>query len=537
MDERIKELNQELTDAIINFTDYHAQMRTYRDYYKNSVFYKPKTGAAPKRDMKVNFLKVFADKNIHYTSPFPTIKVPVPGADPMERQFASIREKILYSVHQKSNSGLLQRRYASDGTIDSFAVNETIFDIEKRCVRLRRYDPTHCVWQLSNDNERRLIAFWAVYAITKEECQKRYGITPTNDMIGLTALKSNPRLRGIDGKEWFTMAIRWDHETRAAWVGDQFIEEPHDHMMGQIPIDIAIPFDEPNDDQRGAFYLEQLVPLQAELNHTVKQRANIAHRMANPVFWVRGMIGKQLDETKRNLRNQDGGMIGLKQQGDAGLLQVNDVNLLDRHIEGILDQMMRLSGFSAASFGESVGANTSGDALGMYFTPTQRLIEHQNVAWKAFWESINSKILMAYERFAKYNEVFTLDGYHPTGALMPIENDSSQLTYQQSGAFSIRFDKTVIAGNYNNVAVPKPITPKNEIEEKRWALDAVHRKVISRTTAYEHFNILSPEDELELLKQEQSEAMLNPEGISQILQGIPAETDPADAAVVPTDGA
>ena len=75
-------------------------------------------------------LKVFADKNIHYTSPFPGIKVP---SSPLDRENASIREKILYAVHSKSNTPLLQRRWARDATILSAAISEVGFDKKNRC--------------------------------------------------------------------------------------------------------------------------------------------------------------------------------------------------------------------------------------------------------------------------------------------------------------------------------------------------------------------------------------------------------------------
>lgn len=529
----IMKLNTELSDVITTFHSYHSDMRKNRNYYLYSAFYTPKSGDSPlRKELVINLLKVLADKNIQYTSGMPTIKVP---ASPQDRENASLREKILYGVHSKSNTRLLQRRWSRDGTILSAAVAETGFDRKARCAYVRRYDPRHCYWQLSNDNDKRVIAFWAVFPITKDECQKRYGVTPTsNGSMPQTIFDDDGNLKHIDGKEWFIQAIKWTGTTRSAWVGDVWIEEPHQHNMGGIPIDICMPFDDNAEGAFGAFYLDPLVPPQAELNHLNKQRANIVQRMANPVVWGRNIVTRQFDDTKANLQKAGGGFVGLGRQGELGLLQVNDVKLVNEHEDRIIQHMMRLSGFSAASFGESVGANTSGDALGMYFTPTQRLIEDQNVAWVAFYESINAKILRAYQMNLMTNETVNLSGYAPGGTVMAMEDGSRR--YEQGGAFSISFGKDTIDYNYQNTVIPRNITPRDENKERDWALNAVSQGVISRTTAYETFGFLSPQDELELLKEEQSEPVLNPDGTQKLLQAMPTEQSPAPAGA-PANGA
>jgi hypothetical protein len=268
---------------------------------------------------------------------------------------------------------------------------------------------------------------------------------------------------------------------------------------------------------------------QAELNHVTKQRSNIVDRMANPVVWGRNIVTRGFDDLKQNMAKQGGGFVGLGRQGELGLLQVNDVTMLDKHEDRIIQQMMRLSGFGAATFGESVGANTSGDALGMYFTPTQRLIEDQNIAWNAFDQSINRKILQAYDKNMTFGETLSLSGYAPGGTVTTPEGQKKY----EGGGFTVMFTKDQINGDYNNVVIPKNVTPKDEIAEKRWALEAVAQGVISRTTAYEMFDFLSPEDELAMLTSEKSEPLLNPEGTQKILQTAQqAATAPAPAAPV-----
>lgn len=524
----LAQLNQELEAALVNFRQYHTDMDSNFSFYERSAFYPSVSGQTRKStDLKNNLLRVYADANINFTCAFPTIKVTTTGATPEQRQSASIREKILLAVWKKSGGQLLQRKWAFDATVRSVAIAETGYDIQNRCAFVKRYDPRYCFWQVSNGNDgTRVVAFWAVWPITRDEAKSRYGVEPDSQPISTGAL-TDSFLKSIDGKDWFMMAIRWDGQIRTAWIGNKLVEEPHMHQMGGVPIDIVEPFESGNEKGQGAFYLEPMLTTQAELNLTLQRRSAIVGRMSNPVVWVKGMISRQLDDVKSGLKG--GGMIGMKTAGEIGILQLNDVKLLNEHEDALRHDMMQQSGFSAAAMGELAGANTSGDALGMYFTPTQRHIEKQNIAWVAFYESINSKILRVTERFTKTGEQISLTGYAPSGTVLPMADNPDKMEYQ-SGAFDIKFTREVIGGNYSSTVIMNAITPKNELEEKRLVVEAATQKFISRTTAFEMYGIESPEDELALLTQEQSEPALNPDGMNALVAAaskIPGNQPPA----------
>lgn len=513
-------LNSELESAIINMASYHNKMQEYYGFYRHSAFYPRKSGT-PSGDNKlyINLLKVFADKNIHYTSRFPLIKVLTTGSDPVSRKNASIREKILNAVHQKSGTALLQSLWAKDSTLRTVAISEVVFDIRERCAKVQRYNPRRVFWQMSNGNDSKMLAFWAVYPITSEECKDMFGKVPKGSGSLSSAVMDDDYLAKLDGRNWHIMAIRWDDKTRVKWCGDQMLEEPHNHNMGGIPIDMAMPFGMDDEDgetrNSGAFFLEDLVPLQAELNDAIRTRSSIARRMGRPTIWGRGIMRTGMDDVKQQLSNGSG-FVGLKRDGELGLLQVQESRLINEHIADLIGQMMRISGFSSAAFGESVGANTSGDAIGMHFTPTQRLIDHQNIAWVEFYKNINAKILKAYDRFGKIGETFSLTGYSPKGTIQSSEEGS--LEYGGSGSYSVTFTKDQIAGMYDSVVVPADPLPKNEIAEKQFWRDSAKQGVVSRTTAYEKMGIESPEDELEMLKAEQMEPSINPDGTQKIMQ-------------------
>lgn len=524
----VKSLNDELASAINNLSSYHTDMQTYSNYYRYSAFYQREAGQNQSK-LPDNYLKIFADKNIHYTSEMPQFKI---AGTPEDRENANIREKILYAVHRKSGTPLLQKKWARDAAKKSIAIAETGFDLQARCAWVKRYDPRYVYWKMSNGNEDRVTAFWAVFPITKEEAQKTYGVTPTSDPVSTaTFAKQDPYIGNMDGQKWFSMVIRWDENYRTAWIGNVQIEEPHEHGMGVIPIDICAPFPSDEKDRLGSFYLEDLVPLQAELNDTVLRRSRIVKRMSNPIIWGRNIKDRGKDDVEAALKNGESGVLGLGKDGEVGILQLNEIRMLDNHEAALKNDLQRLSGFAAASFGESVGANTSGDALGMYFTPTQKHIDDQNISWIAFYESINAKILRLYDVFGRTGETFTLDGYSPRSTLMATKTGYQN---EQSGDYQLKFTREVINGNYVNRAIPNPVIPKNELAEWTFWNQAAKDKTISRTTAYEKMGLESPEDEKQLLILESQEPFLNPDGIGSILQNMQPQLPGATGAPAAT---
>jgi hypothetical protein len=513
----IDELNKELSSAIVNLAPYHTRMNDFINYYTRSCFYPRREGTAPIASIPDNFLKIFADKNIEYTSEMPEFKVP---GTPEDRENANIREKILYAVHRSSNTALLNREWAFDRTICSMAVSAVRSDFEKRCVYVERYDPRFCFWKRSNDNENRISAFWAVYPITKQEAMDRYGVTPSKNLLSMSNLVlTDPYFKQLDGQEWYIQATRFDDHFRVSWVGDKLIEEPHEHNIGSFPIDVDAPFLTREKNQFGAFYLEPMLTLQAELHETIRRRSNIVKRMSNPIVWGRNIKARTYDEVKAALKDAETGILGLGKDGDVGILQLQEIKMLYEHEAALKSDMQRLSGFAAASFGESVGANTSGEALGMYFAPTQKHVTKQYISTQAFMESINAKVLRAYDIMGRSDygtgNTFNLTGYSPRSTILASQDGA--MSYTSPGSYKVSFTSDNIAGDYTNRAIMPPVVPRNELAEKQawagWAKD----KIISRTTAYEHIGIESPEDEKALLQLEMSEPVLNPDGISTLL--------------------
>lgn len=515
----VAEAEKELEEVMPYFSNLHAEMQMNNEFYQDSVFWKSTKAAMDKssRHVAANMLRVFGDKLITHTSKFPNFKVTPKGTDTYARQTADKREKLLYETHRASNTPLMQGKWADDAAIKGAAIATTLFNFKTRCVEVTRYDPRFAYWKWSNDNDQKLLAFWVAVPMSKSEVYRRFGKRVGNGTITPDRFE-DLTVRMSDDEEYVYFVRRFDGKTRMAWAGDTWIENPHQHQMGIMPVDLVIPQDDGTLERLPKSYLRPLLALQCSLNESVRQKSDIVRRLGNPLVWGRGVMRNQLEPVKKALKG-DAGFVGLKAQGELGLLQLPETKMIDSDIEFTIQTMMRISGFGAATFGESVGANTSGDALGMYFTPTTRLIQHQQIKWNAFYEGINYKILFLYQKFMKTNEEKRLTGSAPRGTVMGVYENSDgsrKIDYGQS-TFDVVITKEDIGKNFDCTIIFEEPTPKDEIAYKRLLIEAVQQGFISRDTAYEDWGIESPQDELDKLKAERSDPAVNPEGVSRLI--------------------
>lgn len=513
---KVETLENELNTILRNQESYHNDMDDYLSYYNFSAFYRVEGGSIKQTEkLNVNLLKTFADKNIHYTSKVPNVKVVPIGA--YDREFADLREKLIYATYAENMVALKQRGWARDATKQSFGAAEIEFDFKKRRVVINRLRPRYVFWLTAKTGDRQVKKVWLVEPILKSAAKQEYGVEVGDGGLDIGQF-DELWTEYID--EDYVLDVRcYDSKNKVHWCGNKLIRKTQPHGLDQIPVEICIPFETDESNSVGDFFLRPLVPLQAELNDAWRKKANIVRKLGNPAVWGRGIIKQQFEDVKSALMGE-GGFIGLKGQGELGMLTPPETAMIDNHINGLIDSMMKISGFGAASFGESVGANTSGDALSMYFTPTTRKVEDQQIAWEAFYRGINAKILRLYERWLKTGETITIQGVLPSGTFMGTKNiGETKRNSNQQTSFMAEIDKTVINGNYQTEVIFASPTPKDEVAYKRLLIDAVDRGVLSRDTALEEWGIQSPSDEVEKLRNEQSDPALNPDGTSKLLAG------------------
>ncbi len=524
-------LDAEFTTQLTNSVSFRERQRNYVSYYNNNVFYQPKAGEPlVKRNVGVNLLKAFADKNIHYTSDFPKMKKPASGTDIPSRMTASLVEKVILAAWKDNQGAMKQRKWAGDGTLMAEAYALTEFDVDTRRPVIKRLDPRYCHTLYANDVDGVVKAFYYAVPMTKEAIKAKFGIDPTKSGIGADSGGTVATLDGnpvpVDGRDRFFVVVRWDEKMRVAWVGNKFLEQPHKHMFDGIPVDICRPFESGQTDNHGGFYLEQLTPLQAEFNETFRRRANIIRKLSNPAVWGRGIMANQFDEVKKALEGT-GGFVGLKANGELNFLQLQETKVLDDHLASIEAEMKNISGMGDAAFGRSGGANTSAAAVAMYFQPTVKHILNQWIAWSAFYESINSKVLRAYKTFGKPDEQFTVYGSRQGSTFEPMEtgemDESGQPAYAMrgaSGGYGVTFSKEMLGEDTCTEILVPEITPKDETAARQMAINAVTAGFMSRVSAYEQYGLIDPEDEIQLLQSEREDPRLHPEVLQQTAQAM-----------------
>jgi len=528
----IGQLKKEFEDTQLGFNSLHDQMQTMLDGYLYNFFYAPKANSPQNTKIGVNLVQMFADKLWFHTSEFPKINVP---STPEDKDNADKREKLLLSTHAKNNMDQLWGEFTFDGGVLAAAVARTVFNTKTRCVEISRHDPRRCYWQKSDAGSGEILTFWTATPMTKEAIKLKYGKDVKGGDGMVYDLLADYGEVPIDGKDYFLVVTRDDSETSTVFVGSEYLIKPYKHLQGAVPIDVAMPIKVASFNNMPYFYLEKLRELQAEFNELWRRRGNVVRKLGNPLVYGRG-IYKQTEQTIKQQLAMDGGFVPLKENGELALLTIPETKMIDSAIMDCFQRMKDASGFPTATFGEAVGANTSGDALGMYFTPTQKMINHYNKAYKSLLTGINAKILRSYEQFLKVDEKVSLTGYMPNGTLRATADGKTK--YMKSEGYNESITKAIIGGNYVSIVTPAAVTPKDDIQYKRFILDSVSAKFISRRTGLDEIGIISPEDEFKQLQEEQSDPMLNPEGASAVAQFDPQAQlqDESGASPFPAGG-
>lgn len=520
----IRPYEAEFAPVLRDFSERHSKMRLKVEFLANNVFYPPLAGdPKPKRSYGVNKLKLLVDKNVFYASKWPDIKVPHSRTDVGSRMQAQLKQKVISAAHAQNLSALNQIKMNYDATVMSRAFHLTEFDLKDRSIRMRRLDPRFCFYAFSNENDNEVSAFWYAVPYTKEAIKDQWNIEPKQSSFSLGQLlnpdgSNNP----IDGKDRYWVVFRWDATKKCVWVGDQWLEEPHNHLMDCMPVDTVAPFEDLAQDRKGGFFMDPLEEPQAEYNETLRRKSNIIRKLGNPPIVGKGIRGKQFDEVKRAMRG-DGGFVGVGTNGGLEFLQLHETAMHDAHLAQIWQDMRDMAHFPTIAFGQPAGANVSGNAAHMYFQPTVLAIAAQWTRWRPFYESINAKILKLYKQFGKPGEQFEVYGYDDTGTFGVQEGASDPETeqpemtpgYGGQGAFALSFTPEELGDETYSVVIPPSVTPQDEMAIKDFAMAAANSGFLPLVRAYELMGETDPEDLVELLAQQKQDPRLHPELMSQ----------------------
>lgn len=505
-------LQHEFDGVRLEMDEYHEQQQFYKEAYKDNVYYKPKPNQPARDRVGVNLLQAFADKNWEYVSPFPKISVP---AQPNNRDGASKTEKFLLGVHDDNEMDLKWSKYTLDGTLMGVCINITDVNYKTKKIVQYRVDPRRAYWKGSDLEGSGIEVFWHAVPMRRSAIKRKFGINVTGSQsLGTDYWREFDQVswRDMSFEDPYYMVItRIDHEHMTRWCGDKFLMRSHKHLLGCMPVEIAFPIDDNDVDYRGDFFLRRLKDLQAEFNEQWRQRGNIVRKLGNPAVWGRNVNNNQLSDVKEAL-STDGGFIGLKENGELGILTIPETQMIDKSLIDIYARMQDVAGFPPATFGAIAGANTSGDALGVYFQPTTRKIDHQNKAYGRFLKNINKKTIILARHLMGTKGTMTFDNYGNKPRKQVVDGSlvNNEALYEDT------FTSADLITT-KNIVTCSTVTPKDDIGYKRLMMEMARDGVLSKTTALDEMGFLSPQDEIDLLSAELSDARLNPEGTSKLL--------------------
>lgn len=512
----IAELDQEFSEVAAKFQPIHAKKQEMVDYYNESAFYpRSKRTPADRRNLRWNMLELFADKNVSYVGRTPTLRVPPRngGAEEQDRQHAEMLERVLRATHSANELDVLIEEWADDGTTMADAFALVNFDLQSRQVVIDKLDPRGCYYTYGNRTNRSLETFWYAEVLTKKEIEDLYNVVPTNSGINLAAVDPGEIDESIaDGVERFWCVWRWDRENYCCWVGDQWLVPQGPHEYGDIPIERYVPFrSKKRDPAEPKYFLDSLLNIQAEFNHVLQGKSLYVDRSGKPLLWGRGIYGADWESVKEQTANgEGGGAVGLMQGGELGLLQPGDLKLQSDYLNQLFEFAKNTTGFSNVTFGEMVGANTSGDALDMYFQPTAQATLRQWVHFASFIRRINQRVLRYYDQFGLSDENFTVYGYE--------------------------FPAQAIEGYYANEVIPPSGTPRNELEVKRTAMEAARDGFLPLAQALEDAGYPDPEAIIAQIKAQKVDPALNPDIMAQVQSFLSAQGGQPPAGGPPAPG-
>jgi hypothetical protein len=285
----------------------------------------------------------------------------------------------------------------------------------------------------------------------------------------------------------------WTPDQYAYWVGGQEQEN------GSNPYEF-IPFTFiPNIDGGFGIYgesdVDQILEINEELNQLVSHMAYIEKRYMNPTYkWL--MAPENYVDLATRIAG-GGGILPLYGRSDVSLLEIP---VLPAEYGDLVDRLrmygVELGGLSELAFsGEAGGSINTGASLTVNFTNVLATLDLKRTNWTTGLSRVMGQMLYHMEKMKDIGIVTETGGMSAGGS---------------SGL--IKLTGKDIKGHRRVIITWPGVLPKDDIGAARLVIEQVGAGVLSRRTGMEKLGVRYPGDELELIKEEQRDPDLNPEG-------------------------
>ena len=445
-----------------------------REFYKGKQWSYLKEGGGTMRTYNYVFT-VCENMTAFLTNEPPQMSCPPARLDdPFERALAEGKTKLLDSVHEENNLGLVFQRAARTGSItgDSFifgAIPTFKVDAEGnkkidsiRYWNVERPETVRVIWKDDNFNE--ILGFIKHYRIPVSTAKKLFKkeIEAAGIVIAADHDVQNSNVVEPTNIPMITVKEYWDEEEYLLLFNNSNnIINYVKHDWGFVPLHYVPNIHLPGE-PKGTSDIEHELDPQQEYNERSSDLADIIKEIAKPTYW-----GKNLD----NLTEVRSGQMVVYQVGDDGDIQAmpksGQTVAMEQYLADRKNDIISLSGLNQVLYPGSQDLQATGRALSVVMQGVNNKISLRKGWWEQAFKDLNMQIL------------FLAETYVP-------------------GA------KVLINGLYKTDVFISSVLLRSVVDE----INKFQAKIQSLTTTQHNVGISNPSEEQKLMKEELQDEIL-----------------------------
>lgn len=443
-----------------------------REFYKGKQWSYKKEGGGTMRTYNYTFT-VVENMTAFLTNEPPQMSSP-PAVldDPFERTLAEGRTKVLDSVHEDNNLGLVFQRAARTGSItgDSFIFGAIpVFKVDdegkKSFDRIRYWnvekpETIRVIWRDDNFNE--IQGFIKHYRVPVEQAKRLFKEEIEKSDIVIQADRDVENINMVEPSNIPMVTVKeyWDDREYILMLNtDSKIINYIKHDWGYVPLHYIPNIHLPGE-PKGTSDIEHELDPQQEYNERASDLADIIKEVTRPTYW-----GKNLD----NLSEVRSGQMVIYQVGEDGDIQAmpksGQTFAMEQYLDDRKNDIISLSGLNQILYPGSQVLQATGRALSVVMQGVNNKIALRKGWWEQAFKDLNEQILHQAERYIP-NAKLLINGFYKTDVFI-----SSVLLRSVSDEIN-KFQAKVqsLTTTQHNVGIPNPSEEqklmKQELEDK-----------------------------------------------------------------------
>lgn len=418
-----------------------ARLQRYQvlyDWWAGRHFKRTRRG---RTDLVLNYCRAISDKAIEYLfSRGIAYAVPTDGLEPATEEVAQRAELVLAAVLEDAAFLPVLLAAGGNASVVGDAFVKCYFDQVARRVRVVSLDPARCFPTAIGDDVATMAEISVISTLSAAEAERRYGVRSG---------------RAVDVVE------TWTASTLRITAGGAVVQDGP-NPYGWIPIAHVANLQPPNDFW-GRSDLEDVIPLNEELDRRVSDEADVIAYHADPPVVFRGV------RQHSDLPVGPGTVWDIPADAEVSLLEWRGQAIqVDAHITRVQEALFQVAETPRTAFGDS-GRLLSGVALETELQPLILRTLRKRASWEPVLRRLGGNLL----RLAEFGGLFGVK----VGDFAP----------------------------YRTRVVWEPMLPRDDDAEAVRALNLVAGQLRSHERAMEDLGELNPAHEIERINANRAE--------------------------------